>query len=51
MEFSDGHVKAYAANLIAENIYKQLDDKGNKYRLIVEIINHEKDATAFQEQN
>ena len=51
VEFSDGHVKAYAANLIAENIYKQLDDKGNKYRLIVEIINHEKDATAFQEQN
>ena len=47
VEFSDGHVEAYATTLIAENIYKQLDDEGNKYRLIVEIIDHEKDITTL----
>ena len=47
VEFSDGHVDADAANLIAENIYEQLDYKGNKCRLIVEIIDHEKGATAL----
>ena len=34
-------------NLIVENIYKQLDDEGNKFRLIAEIINHEKDTTTL----
>ena len=46
VEFNDGHVEAYSANLIAESIYEQLDDEGNKNRLIDEIIGHEKDSSA-----
>ena len=51
VEFQDGHVESYAANLIAENIYEQLDDEGNKYRLIDQIIDHKKDATAIPLSN
>ena len=47
VEFQDGHVESYAANLIAENIYEQLDDEGNKYRLIDQIIDHKKDPSAI----
>ena len=47
VEFHDGHVESYAANLIAENIYEQLDDEGNKYKLIDQIMDHRKDATAI----
>ena len=43
----DGHVKSYATNLIAENIYEQFDDVGNKYHLIDEIIDHRKDNSAM----
>ena len=51
VEFQDGHVESYAANLIAKNIYEQLDDEGNKYRLIDQIIDHKKDASAIPLSN
>ena len=51
VEFQDGHVESYAANLIAENIYEQLDDEGNKYCLIDQIIDHKKDASAIPLSN
>ena len=47
LEFQDGHVESYAANLIAENIYEQLDEEGNKYRLLSSIVDHKKDASAI----
>ena len=31
VEFTDGHVEAYAVNLIVEHVYEQLDDEGNSY--------------------
>ena len=46
VEFDDGHVQSYAANIIAENIYEQLDDEGNLYRMVEEITDHKSDKTA-----
>lgn len=51
VEFTDGHVESYAANLIAENIYEQLDDEGNRFRLIDEIIEHKKSPSAINKDN
>ena len=34
VEFNDGHVESFAANLIAEHIYEQFDDDGNCFYLI-----------------
>ena len=44
VQFDDEHTDYYAANIIAENIYEQLDDEGNKFKLIKEIIEHKQDS-------
>jgi hypothetical protein len=40
VEFEDGQVGTYAANVIAENIYEQLDDEGFAYTLFDSIVDH-----------
>ncbi len=46
VEFGDGHVEEFAANVIAESIYSQVDDEGNEFLILKEISDHKKDATA-----
>jgi Reverse transcriptase (RNA-dependent DNA polymerase) len=46
VEFQDGTVQEYAANLIAEAIFAQVDDEGKQFVLIDSIIDHAKDGTA-----
>lgn len=43
--FPDGSVNSYVANTIAENIYSQVDEEGNNYALLREIIDHEEDTS------
>jgi hypothetical protein len=45
--FHDGHVEEYAANVIAENMYAQVDAEGNQFTLLQEIIEHRKDDLAL----
>lgn len=47
VEFPDGHTEEYAANIIAQNVYSQVDAEGRRYLLLDEIINHNKDHTAI----
>ena len=49
--FPDGSVKQYAANIIAENIFSQIDEYGYRYQLLRNIINHKKDASAIEKGN
>ena len=51
VEFNDGRVESFTANLIAEHIYEQLDDIGNHFHLIEEIIDHRKDKSAVLQEN
>ena len=51
VEFNDGHVESFPANLIAQHIYEQLDDDGNCFCLIEEIIDHRKDKSAVLQEN
>ena len=44
--FSDGEVLEYSANIIAENLYSQVDDEGHHQVMIDNIMNHKKDSTA-----
>jgi hypothetical protein len=46
VEFDDEEQLEYAANVIAENIYAQVDDEGRKYMLMDSIIDHRKDENA-----
>lgn len=47
VEFNSGDVEEYTANIIAENIYAQVDDEGYTYYSIDEILDHTFDSTAL----
>jgi hypothetical protein len=40
LQFPDGHTDSYAANIIAEIVYAQVNPEGNKFLLLQEIIDH-----------
>jgi hypothetical protein len=40
-------VEEYTVNVIAESLYSQVDDEGNQYLLMKEIIDHKKNAQAL----
>ena len=46
MEFEDGSVERYHANIIAEHIYSQVDQDGYGRTLLDEIIDHKVDGNA-----
>ncbi len=39
-------MEEYAANVIAKNIYSQVDQEGHQFVILKEIIDHHKDQTA-----
>ena len=47
VQFPDGHVEEFAANMIAESIYSQVDDEGNQYLLLQEIVDHKCDNSVL----
>ncbi|MGH3055829.1 MAG: hypothetical protein ACRDL7_12725, partial [Gaiellaceae bacterium] len=51
VQFPDGHVEEYSANVIAESLYAQVDDEGNQYLLLKEIVNHRSDNTCVAKDN
>jgi hypothetical protein len=40
VEFPDGEVLEYAANVIAENLYSQVDEKGHHQVVFDDIVDH-----------
>jgi hypothetical protein len=48
VEFPDGEVAEYAANVIAENMFAQCDSEGNQFRLMSDIVDHKSDKRAVQ---
>ena len=44
--FPDGSIQKYAANIIAEHMYSQVDEDGHRYQLLESIINHRTDVQA-----
>lgn len=49
--FPDGEVKQYAANIIAENLYAQVDPEGHIHQLLDGIIGHKMLETAVKKEN
>ena len=45
VEFPDGDIREYAANVIAESIYSQVDDEGRHHLLLESLVDHYKDDT------
>jgi hypothetical protein len=46
VQFPDGNVQKFAANVIAEHLYSQVDDEGRRFRIVDEIIDHKMDGSA-----
>ena len=51
VEFTDGTIKKYAKNVIANNMYAQVDNESNMFQLLDEIMDHKKDDTAIDITN
>ena len=51
IEFPDGDEEKYAANVIAENLYSQVDSKGWRYAVMKEIVDHRSNATAISKDD
>ena len=49
--FGDGRVEAYAANVIVEYIYEQIDEEGRAIAIMDEIVDIKKDHTAIDHEN
>ena len=43
VEFPDGDLQEYAANVIAESVYSQVDDEGHHHLLLESLVDHAKD--------
>lgn len=48
VEFPDGRVEAYTANVIAENMWSQCDPQGNQFLLLDAIVDHRTDGNEIQ---
>ncbi len=48
VEFRDGHMESVSANLIAQNLYSQLDDEGTRHILLTDIVDHRRDERATE---
>jgi Reverse transcriptase (RNA-dependent DNA polymerase) len=51
VEFQDGHRASLAANAIAENLFAQIDDEGNRHVLFDEIIDHRTNGKQVMQQD
>lgn len=49
VEFDDGTSGTYTANIVAENIFEQVDAEGQVYTLFDSVIDHKKTADAITE--
>lgn len=47
VEFPDGQVREYSANVIAENMFAQVDDEGYSHMLLDALIDYKRDETAI----
>ena len=47
VEFPDGATDVFTTNTIAENLYSQVDEEGNSYSIMSEIVDHKKDTTVL----
>ena len=51
VEFPDGEIKQYSANIIAENMYSQVDTQGHSTSLLDSIIDYRRDGNAVHKDD
>ena len=48
VEFPNGEVSEYSANVIAENMFAQCDMEGNQFAMLSSLVDHKKDGHAVE---
>jgi hypothetical protein len=48
VEFPDGRIEEYTANVIAENMYAQCDEEVNQFLMLQNIVGHNTDGHAVE---
>ena len=51
VEFKDGRSESLSANLIAQNLYSQIDTEGKRHVLLDDIVDHRRDRTAVDKSD
>ena len=51
VEFPDGSTDSFTANIIAENLYAQIDQEGRSYSILKEIMGHRKSEHAVSKDD
>ena len=51
VEFANGATDVFTANLIAENLYSQVDDEGRSHSIMSEILDHKSDGAAVRKDD
>ena len=51
VEFPDGQIAEYSANVIAQNMYAMCDTEGNQYLLLPGIVDHRKEETTLNHED
>ena len=51
VQYADGTLAEYQTNNLLENLYEQIDDYGNQYKLLDAIIDHRKDENTVNKEN
>ena len=51
VEYPDGKIREYCANVIAENMYSQVDGEGYIYRLLYTIVDSKQDVNFIHPNN
>ena len=51
VEYLDGHRASLSANTIAENIFSQVDEQGNRYTLLDSIMDHRSDGSEIKDND
>ena len=51
VEYLDGHKAAMSANIIADNMFAQVDEEGNRFVLMDEITDHRRGVDAVSQQD
>jgi hypothetical protein len=47
VQFPEGQVEEYSANIIAQNLYPQLDSEGHRFVLLEDIVDYKRDEEAI----
>ena len=51
VEFEDGSMDTFTANMIADNIYSQVDDEGRALEIFADIVDHRSNGHAIQKEH